>query len=195
MKKLSLSGLVLFLVVMSFILPSVSATQIVLKKSVPLQGESWNELKSASDKDTDEWKILVFGFTQCSDICPASMLSLASLVGIAKKNNLNLDGIFITVDPERDTDEVLEKYIEHFDSRISYLRYESTRLERFKNEFGVEALFYTKNKGNNINYQVDHSTTAFVIDPDGGIRMLFDILSDVSVLKDMLKKKEGFFRF
>ena len=66
-------------------------------------------------------------------------------------------------------------------------------LERFKTAFSVETAFYTKNAGNMQNYQVDHSTTAFLIDPAGNIRVIFDALNDSAQIEQMFRGNKALF--
>jgi protein SCO1/2 len=57
----------------------------------------------------------------------------------------------------------------------------------------VEAVFYTKNAGNRLHYQVDHSSTAFLIDPEGRIRVLFNAVEDAGDIAKMIHEKGTFF--
>ncbi|MCW5599536.1 MAG: SCO family protein, partial [Nitrosomonas sp.] len=74
-----------------------------------------------------------------------------------------------------------------------YLRLEGEELEHFKETFGVEVIFYTKNAGNQLNYQVDHSTSAFLIDPVGQIKIIFDALEDVLPIAKMFRENKELF--
>jgi len=170
-----------------------NAVFVTLPNPVPLQNESINLLRNSSTVDGDEWKLVVFGFSHCRDICPRSLQTLGLLVGIAASKNIELDGVFVTVDPDRDTDKVLTRYTAPLGEKASYLRLEGEVLDRFKDQFGVEAVFYTKNRGNEFHYQVDHSSTAFLIDPNGKIRVVFDALEDVDAAAQMLREKQDFF--
>ena len=71
---------------------------------------------------------------------------------------------------------------------------EGEELERFKATFGVEAVFYTKNAGNKLNYQVDHSASAFLIDPEGKIRVIFDALKDAANIEKIFRENKELFR-
>lgn len=171
-----------------------SAVFVKLPNPVPLREESMNHLRQASAPQPDQWKLVVFGFSHCSDICPRSLKNMASLVDVATEQKIRMDGVFVTIDPDRDTDMVLARHTEPFGKGTSYLRLEGEALERFKDEFGVEAVFYTKNRGNDFHYQVDHSSTAFLIDPSGKIRVVFDALEDVGPAAEMLRQQREFFR-
>ena len=173
---------------------AAGAVFVKLPNPVSLQEESMNRLRKASALDADQWKLVVFGFSHCSDICPRSLKNMASLVGVASEQEIRLDGVFVTVDPDRDTDKILAAHTAPLGKGTSYLRLEGEALERFKDEFGVEAVFYTKNRGNAFHYQVDHSSTAFLIDPSGKIRVVFDALEDVEPAAEMFRQQGGFFQ-
>ena len=167
---------------------------VTLPIPVPLGPEAIELIHNAGEAETKQWKLVVFGFTRCSDICPRSVENLSKLVRIASDKKISMGGVFVTIDPDRDTDSVLDRYTAPFGENTTFLRLQDAALERFKNEFGVEAVFYTKNQGNAFHYQVDHSTTAFFIDPAGRIRLVFDALEDVSSAEKMLRENQAFFQ-
>ena len=167
---------------------------VKLTHPVPLGDESLDLLRSSGEASEEQWKLVVFGFTKCSDICPRSAENLSKLVRIAGEKKIRLGGVFVTIDPDRDTDTVLDRYTTPLGDNTSFLRLDGETLDRFKNEFGVEAVFYTKNKGNQFHYQVDHSSTAFFIDPSGRIRLVFDALEDIGSAEKMLQENQAFFQ-
>ncbi len=167
---------------------------VTLPIPVPLGQEAIDLIRDAGEADDKQWKLVVFGFTRCSDICPRSVENLSKLVRIASDKKINMGGVFVTIDPDRDTDSVLDRYTAPFGENTTFLRLQDGALERFKNEFGAEAVFYTKNQGNAFHYQVDHSSTAFFIDPGGRIRLVFDALEDVGSAEKMLQENQAFFR-
>ena len=182
------------LMFMLFFQAHAVALTLVLTQPVPLQQETMASLKHENQNDNDRWKLVFFGFTHCKDVCPMSMANFSMLVQAAAAEEIQLDGTFVSVDPDRDTDAVLSGYTNSFGPNISFLRLEDKDLERFMAAFGAEALFYTKNEGNQFNYQVDHSSTAFLIDPEGRIRVLFDALEDARDIEKMLRENQAFFK-
>jgi len=182
-------------VLLAWLLPgSANAVFMTLPHPVPLQPESLDLLRAMDAEDSDQWKLVVFGFTRCKDICPRTMGTLSRLVKIANEKKIRMDGVFVTVDPDRDTGPVLGRYTAPYGQKISFLRLQDEALERFKDQFGVEAVFYTKNKGNEVHYQVDHSSMAFLIDPEGRIRVVFDALEDSDSAAQMLREDQVFFQ-
>ncbi|MDE0886755.1 MAG: SCO family protein [Myxococcota bacterium] len=177
-----------------FLASHAHAAFVKLPNPVPLSDDSLKLLRNASPSGGQSWKLVVFGFTHCSDICPRSLETLSRLVKVAREKQIGLDGIFVSIDPHRDTDSVLERYTGPFGKNTSYLRLEEQALDRFKDQFGVEAVFYTKNRGNDFFYQVDHSTTAFFVDPTGNIRLVFDALEDFNSAETMIRENQAFFQ-
>jgi protein SCO1/2 len=177
-----------------FFFAEIMAAPVVLQRPVALRAETMAHLKQVRAGDGNQWQLLVFGFTHCKDVCPMSLANTAMLVNAAAAERINLNGIFVTVDPDRDTDAILSRYTKSFGPDIGYLRFEGEAVERFKAAFGVEAIFYTKNAGNHLHYQVDHSTSAFLIDPEGKMRVIFDVLQDAQSITRMMKENRSLFK-
>ncbi|MGG7054324.1 SCO family protein [Nitrosomonas sp. ANs5] len=172
---------------------SLQAAPFILSQPVALPAEVVTHLKSVRPGAGHRWQLVVFGFTHCKDICPMSLANLSMLVKAAAAEQIDLGGVFVTVDPDRDSHAQLASYIQGFGSDIAYLRFESEALAHFKATFGVEAVFFTKNAGNQSSYQVDHSTTAFLIDPAGRIRLIFDALEDAAQLAKLFRENRALF--
>lgn len=116
-------------------------------------------------------KVLVvfFGFTHCPDVCPTTLGQLA----LARKQ-LGADAervqvVMITVDPERDTPEVLKQYVTALDPSFLGLTGDAKAIADAAAQFKV---FYQKAGGEGGNYSVDHSSSSFIIDPTGRLRLL-----------------------
>ena len=170
------------------------ATTVLLRRPIPLLPEAATRLNQVhTGKDPRMWQLVVFGFAHCKDVCPASLANLSMLVKAAAAERIRIGGIFVTIDPDRDTDAALSQYTKAFGTDLGYLRLEGGELERFKAAFSVETAFYTKNAGNMLNYQVDHSTTAFLIDPAGNIRVIFDALTDATDIEDLFRRNRTLF--
>lgn len=177
-----------------FIQTSVTAAPLVLSRPVPLQAEAIAHLKQVHAHKSGQWQLVVFGFTRCKDICPTSLANLSMLIRAANEEKIKLSGTFVSIDPDRDTSAALSSYTESFGPDIAYLRLEDEELKQFKATFGVEVAFYTKNEGNQVNYQVDHSTTAFLIDPEGRIKVMFDAVKDATSVANMFQEDKELFQ-
>lgn len=171
----------------------IEAVTVIPTYPIPLRPEIIGQLKQVHADKHPQWLLVVFGFTHCRDICPASLANLSMLVNAAAAEKIKLNGIFVTVDPDRDTNAILSRYTNAFGSDLAYLRFEGEALERFKAAFSVETAFYTKNAGNIQNYQIDHSTTAFLIDSGGNIRVIFDALKDAAQMEQVFRENRALF--
>jgi protein SCO1 len=113
--------------------------------------------------------VVFFGFTQCPDVCPASMAELAEVKKLLGADGDKLQTVFITVDPERDTPEVLKAYMGNFDPSFIALRPTMAELPDFAKSYKV---FYKKVDGRTAtSYSMDHSAGSYVYDAKGQIRL------------------------
>ena len=131
--------------------------------------------------------LLFFGFTHCPDICPST---LAQFAQAAKQLGADADRVqflFVTVDPERDTVEVLAKYVPAFDPRFLGLTGDSQAIARTAKEFKV---IFQKQPGKTPDsYSVDHSAGTYIFDREGRVRLFVrhdqpveDLVHDIRLL-------------
>jgi protein SCO1 len=110
-----------------------------------------------------------FGFTQCPDVCPTTMADLAEVKKILGPKGDRVQGVFVSVDPERDTPAILKEYLAHFDKSFIALRGNLDQTKAAAREFKI---FYTKVPGTTEgSYTVDHSTGSYVFDAEGRPRL------------------------
>jgi protein SCO1/2 len=113
--------------------------------------------------------LVFFGFMNCPDVCPTTM---AEMAGVMKELGAEADRVqvlFITVDPERDTPELLAKYVPAFDPRFLGLTGDKAAIEKVAKEFRV---FYQKSPGKEPgSYSMDHTAGSYVFDPQGRVRL------------------------
>ena len=113
--------------------------------------------------------VVFFGFTQCPDVCPASMAELSEVKRLLGADGSRLQAIFITVDPERDTPELLKAYMANFDPTFLALRPTLAELPQVAKDFKI---YYKKVDGNaKGSYSMDHSAGSYIYDPQGRIRL------------------------
>jgi protein SCO1/2 len=113
--------------------------------------------------------VLFFGFTQCPDVCPTTMLELAQVKQSLGPDGERVQGIFVTIDPERDTPEVLKAYMASFDPSFVALRGNAAETAAAAKEFKV---FYAKVPGKSEgSYTMDHTAGTYLIDPSGRLRL------------------------
>ena len=114
--------------------------------------------------------IVFFGYTQCPDVCPTSMQELAEVKRLLGQDGERLQGVFITVDPDRDTPELLKSYMANFDPSFVALRASTPeQLAQVTKEFKI---YYKKVEGKtSTSYTMDHSAGSFTFDPQGRVRL------------------------
>ncbi len=114
--------------------------------------------------------VVFFGYTQCPDVCPASMAELAEIRKMLGPEGAKVQGLFITIDPERDTPEVLKAYMANFDPSFFALRAASPeQLATLAKDYKV---YYKKVEGNTpTSYTMDHSAGSYVYDTRGQLRL------------------------
>ncbi len=112
--------------------------------------------------------LLYFGFVQCPDICPTALTRAAEVKRLLGPDGDQLQVIFVTVDPERDTPEILREYVAAFDPSFVALRGDAQALQATAMDFKV---FYQAVPTGS-SYTMDHSTQSYVFDPSGRLRLV-----------------------
>jgi protein SCO1 len=113
--------------------------------------------------------VVFFGYTQCPDVCPTTMAEMAAVMKQLGPLADKVQVLFITVDPERDTQELLSKYVPAFDPRFLGLRGDLAATQKVAQDFKV---FYQKVPGKTPgSYTMDHTAGSYVFDPQGRIRL------------------------
>ena len=129
--------------------------------------------------------VVFFGFTHCPDICPTTLADLSSAIKSLGPDAEKVQVLFVTVDPERDTKDVLAKYVTAFDPRFLGMYGDAAATQRVAKEFKV----YFEKRKTGASYSVDHSGQSYVIDPQGRLRLFVrhdriasDLADDLRVL-------------
>jgi len=155
--------------------PSTPVSALVLPAANPVPEFSLlNQRGEPVDQNVfkGQWDLVFFGFTHCPDICPATLQVLAT----AKKTLADSGRqvlpriVLVSVDPERDTPEILGKYVDYFgDGNLGL----TGTLDEIRKLTGGLGIYFEKQPANGENYNVDHSAAVLVVDPDGGFHSLF----------------------
>lgn len=111
--------------------------------------------------------LLYFGFTQCPDVCPTALSRAAEVKTLLGAEGERLQVIFVTIDPERDTPQVIQPYVTAFDPSFLGLYGDAQRTRETAAEFKV---FYKKVPTGG-SYTMDHSTLSYAFDPQGRLRL------------------------
>jgi protein SCO1/2 len=145
------------------------------------------ERVSLSDFD-EQVVLLYFGYTYCPDVCPASMAQLAKVTSeLTNEEKRQVQVAMITVDPTRDTEELMADYMGHFDPSFLGLSGTEEEIASVTKDYGV---YYEKQEGGTeTDYLVNHTASVFAIDKAGYLRLLYpfgtpgeDIASDLRLL-------------
>jgi protein SCO1/2 len=113
--------------------------------------------------------VVFFGFTHCPDVCPTTLAKFAEVAKRLEDDADRMQVLFVTVDPERDTPEVLSRYVPAFDPRFLGLYGDAEATARTAKEFKI---VYQKQAGKTPeSYTVDHSSGTFVFDREGHPRL------------------------
>jgi protein SCO1/2 len=127
---------------------------------------------------------LFFGFTHCPDICPTTMQELKLVKARLGDQHNNFQVLFITLDPERDTVEILKEYIPSFDSSFIGLTGNKVDIVNITRQYKV----YAQKVGDGGDYTIDHSSGIYIIDKEGKIRVRHPYgATPLSIAEDILR--------
>jgi len=141
----------------------------------------------------DHWSIVFFGFTHCPDVCPITLSVMKDVLAQLHETDLpKPQTVFVSVDPKRDTPDVLKTYLGYFDESFKGVTGELTGILNMSRALGVVAAFTAK-KDDPENYDVDHTASMLLISPSGQLRAKFSaphsadaIVSDYMTLMSVL---------
>ena len=163
-------------------------------KGIDLTGAEYARNLSLSDQDghtrtLGDFKgkvvVLFFGYTQCPDVCPTTMAELAEVKRALGAEGDKLQGVFITIDPERDTAALLKAYLASFDPSFVGLRGSVDQTKAAAKEFKV---FFAKVPGKaEGSYTMDHTAASFIFDTQGRVRVFTRYGSGPQAMTDDIK--------
>ena len=130
--------------------------------------------------------VVFFGYTQCPDVCPTTLAALAETMKQLGPDADRVQVLFVTVDPERDTRELLAQYVPAFDRRFLGLFGDADATARVAKEFKI---VYQKQPGTSPgNYTIDHSAGTYVFDPQGRLRLFVGLTQGPDVFTHDLRE-------
>ena len=114
--------------------------------------------------------VMFFGYTQCPDICPTTLTEMQQVMTLLGPQSDQVQVLFVTVDPERDTAAILKQYVPSFDPRFLGLRpADEVALEKVAKDFKI---YYKKVPGKTPgSYTMDHTAGSYAFDPQGRLRL------------------------
>jgi protein SCO1/2 len=149
--------------------------------NLPDQNGQVRKLKDFSGKLV----VVFFGYTQCPDVCPTTMQELAEVKRLLGPDGDKLQAVFVTVDPERDTAELLKAYVENFDASFVALRPTQEQLPAIAKEFKI---YFKRVEGKTpTSYTMDHSAGSYTFDTQGSVRLFSRYGTGAQALADDFK--------
>ena len=134
-----------------------------------LSGSDGNEVRLSRYRG--KVVLLGFGFTNCPSICPTTLATLARAHRKLGADGKDLQVVYVTVDPERDSTETLRSYLSGFDPSFIGATGTPEKLDRVRREYGVKATRVVMGDGP-LDYAFDHSTSVYLIDREGRLRAM-----------------------
>jgi protein SCO1/2 len=129
--------------------------------------------------------LVFFGYTQCPDVCPTTLLEIAAVRKALGAAGARVQGVFVTVDPERDTPEVLKAYVDNFGAGFVALRGTMEETAAVAKAFKV---YYAKVPGQAAgSYTMDHTAGSYVFDASGKVRLFTRYGTGAEALKHDLQ--------
>lgn len=121
-----------------------------------------------------KWSFIFFGYIHCPDVCPLTMGILGKAFKFIEKDPAafqEIQGIFVSVDPKRDTPELAKEYASYFSSKFTGVTGDTAQIDAFSRQ--MSALYAIEAKDAEGNYLVTHNSTVFLVDPQGRLYARF----------------------
>ena len=163
-------------------------------KSVPafsLLDVNGNEITEAAL--AEQWSLMFFGYTHCPDVCPITLSVMKEVAATLEADSSPpLQVVFMTVDPVRDTPEIMKNYVSFFSEEFVGISGDLNATHELTRALGIVAAF-TANKDNPENYLVDHTASMLLVDPDLRVRAKFAPPHEAATIVEDYKTLMGAF--
>lgn len=166
------------------------------RPTAPFQLEDYNQKPFTLKQLQGKWSFVFFGYTNCPDVCPATMIQfqlMAKKLADKPKYLAKTQFVFISVDPERDNPKYLKTYVQFYNKDFIGVTGKPDELLKLSRQFGV---IYMKipQKDDPKNYLIDHSAAIILLNPEGNLVSIFsaphkaaDMADDLVTLQDYFK--------
>ena len=146
-----------------------------VKPAPELSGVNWDGKPFRLSDHKGKVRVVFFGYTYCPDVCPFTLAKMKQLYRDLGDRAKNLEVVFVSVDPQRDTVEKLSHYVPSFDRRFYGVRLEPDEVNAAMRSFGITVQYGQPKDGPDSDsyYYVDHTGTFFVIDSKDRLRLRF----------------------
>ncbi|MDH5359472.1 MAG: SCO family protein [Gammaproteobacteria bacterium] len=151
---------------------------IVLPQSRPVAQFSMldqNGQAFGTEQLQGKWTFMFFGYTHCPDVCPTTLAVMNSVAQSIEDADGNLDQVqfvFVSVDPDRDSPAQLKEYLGYFNKAFIGITGERQQIDALARQMSV--MYFLNNKTDKKDYSVDHSAAILLSEPSGGLRSLFN---------------------
>jgi protein SCO1 len=135
-----------------------------------------------------KWLLVYFGYTFCPTTCPTTLMNIAAVLHQLGAEAADVQAIFITIDPQRDTPDILRQYTASFDPRIVGLRGDPEQLAAVEKAYGAYAVTHRIGPGTD-DYVIDHSSYVYLMDPQGGFARGFDAEEPAEHIAEALRDR------
>ncbi len=155
-----------------------------------LTGVNWDGKPFRLSEHRGKVTVVFFGYTYCPDVCPFTLAKMKQLSRDLGDRAADLNVVFASVDPRRDTVEKLALYVPGFDRRFYGVRLEPDQIEAASTAFGVTVKYGAPKHGLETDsyYLVDHTATYFVLDREGRLRLKFPPNATVEQMRPDIEK-------
>jgi len=132
--------------------------------------------------------LIFFGYTYCPDICPTELSSVAYVLRALKDDAKKVQGLFVSIDPERDTPEKLKQYVPYFSPDLLGLTGSLAEVNKVADAYHVQRRIHP-HKSSDKNYLVDHSANLYVISPEGKVIHIIPFGLPVEHIQDIVNEE------
>ena len=161
----TLIGLLILIPIYSIVVNYFKSASTLSLKSTLTEVKLFSHLgKIVNIKDfKDTPTLLFFGFTHCPEVCPTTLSNLLNNIELLEKNKKNYRVLFVTLDPERDTINNLNDYLQNFNSSVIGLTGELNEINKFAKNWNI----YWEKVSEGDDYTINHTATVFMINKNG----------------------------
>lgn len=166
----------------------LAANGCVREKTIGGNFELTSHLDSSYSLEDSKGKVvmLFFGFTHCPDVCPNTLSTVQTVLSQLGDQAMQVQLLFITVDPKRDTPTVLEKYLEYFNSNFIGLTGKSEEIDKVIKQYGG-FYSYAGDLASSA-YTVDHTSNLYIINKQGAVANILPYGLPAQAITESIKK-------
>lgn len=173
--------------------PAVPTAQEALRASITPEFTLLNAQGGTVTADSfkGKWMMIFFGYTHCPDVCPTTLNTVAETLAELGEAAAQVQPLFISVDPQRDTAQQLADYTAAFDPRILGLTGSEDQIKAASRAFKVYFRKVPEKDGGPDDYSVDHTAFLYLVNPEGDMDAVFSFHDEVDKVVAEMKRRLG----